>query len=109
MRELSAICYTYRVRRIVVVVNHGSHRFGSSHIPYVPCLVISTVEANECPGEEKIIEISSERVVFEVEEHVTSVILHHDVEVIGDGRSAGPSGGMSAWSERVGRCRRIEY
>jgi hypothetical protein len=100
------------VWRIIVVLDDGPRRLHRSYVPYVPCLIISTIETNERPSEERIIEIGSERVVAEVEEQVGSVVLHPDVESSGDPRSTGLQRerwhGQSEWivaaGPRAGIC-----
>ena len=80
---------TYRVRRIIVIGDHRSHSLCGSDIPDIASLLIIAVDSDESALEDRIVEVGTERVVAEVQKHVSSVVLHPDVEVLREARSAG--------------------
>ena len=98
--------------RVVIVGDDRSHSLRGPDVPNVSLFFIVAVDPNKRALEDRIIEVSTERVVAEVQKHVGSVVLHPDVVVLRDPWSAGlqwesrhsDSEGVVATESRTGLC-----
>ena len=88
--------------RVVIVGDDRSHSLRGPDVPNVSLFFIVAVDPNKRALEDRIIEVSTERVVAEVQKHVSSVVLHPNIEVLRDAWSAG-----FQWESRHGDSERI--
>jgi hypothetical protein len=80
---------TYRVRRIIVVGDHRSHCLCRRNVPDISSLLVVTVNSDKRSLKDRIVEVGTERVLAKIQKHVSSVVLHPDVEVLREPWSAG--------------------
>lgn len=69
----------------VKVGNNSSHRLRAADIPHIPLRLEVAVQADKRSAEDRVVEVGTERVLAEVEQHVGAVVLHSDVEILRNG------------------------